>query len=155
MFWASSLCSSRCSSNLSSLGFCTLGLWPTGVATMGSLPSGLLSCLANGRHHGESRRQESQVGVCIPLASSLPGGHGCLSGYLQRLSPLTPAGSPMGGKGSLLLLSRVSPHPWLCFLNPTRTFVNIPFILFASIYPVRVCHLFPARSLTNRMSSSL
>lgn len=114
-----------------------------------------LSCSANGRHHGESWRQESQAGVCIPFAPSLPGCHGCLSGYLRRLSPLAPAASPMGGKGSLLPWSRVPPHPWLCFLNPTRTFVNIPFILFASIYPIRVCHLFPARSLTNRMSSSL
>ena len=41
------------------------------------------------------------------------------------------------------------------FLNPTHTFVNILFILFTSIYPIWVCHLFPASILTNRMSSAL
>ena len=41
------------------------------------------------------------------------------------------------------------------FLNPTHTFVNILFILFTSIYPIWVCHLFTASILTNRMSSAL
>ena len=41
------------------------------------------------------------------------------------------------------------------FLNPTHTFVNILFILFTSIYPIWVCHLFSASILTNRMSSAL
>lgn len=137
--------------------------WESGatkVAPVSSLPSDFLSCLANGRHHQKSQRQEkSEDGMFIPLVPSLPGCHGCLQprgwALWVPLSLSSARRQTMGGKGSLRLLARVLHNPVLRFLNPTHTFVNIPFIQFTSIYPIWVHHLFPARILTNRMSSSL
>lgn len=88
------------------------------------------------------------------LSATHPRGH-CPGPSNRALCLCLRAG--LGWKGSLLLWVSVEgcTVPYYIFLNPTHTFVNIPFVRFTSIYPIWVYHLFPARILTNRMSSSL
>nr|XP_035962322.1 uncharacterized protein LOC118544589 [Halichoerus grypus] len=86
--------------------FWTLGGWPIKVETLSSLPSGFLSCLADGR------QEEPEVWVFV-LAPSLPGGYGCLQpthgvgGVVTLWVPLTMLSAcafrqAWGWKGSLL-----------------------------------------------------
>lgn len=158
MFWVSSLCLLGSFSDPSPSCFWTLGGWLIKVETLSSFPSGFLSRLADGR------QEELEVGVFVLLVPSPPSCYGCLQpthgGHCpgpsnRALCLCLRAG--LGWKGSLLLWVSVEgcTVPYYIFLNPTHTFVNIPFVRFTSIYPIWVYHLFPARILTNRMSSSL